>query len=125
MDEIVKGKDDAAAIADRAGSPPCLRLAGSSRRAKHLRGAGHRKGIERFTGEGGDDDSLRGRRAEHGSTEEAFDLRRLDLRAQGGHAVTTISTRWNSLTSLYPVVAMALRSAPTMFNVPSALSDGP
>ena len=125
MDEVVELEDDSGPVSHRSGGPAFLRLAGKRRCAQYLRGAGHRKGVERFTGEGGDDDSLRGRGAEHGSTEEAFDLRRLDLRAQGGHAVTTISTRWNSLTSLYPVVAMALRRAPTILSVPSALSDGP
>ena len=40
-------------------------------------------------------------------------------------AVMTISTRWNSLRSLYPVVAIARRKAPTRFIVPSATCDGP
>ena len=125
MDEIVEREDDSGPISHRSGGPAFLRLAAKRRRAQHLRGAGHRKGVERLTGEGGDDDSLRGRGAEHGTTEESFDLGRLDLNRQGGHAVTTISTRWNSLTSLYPVVAIALRRAPTILSVPSALSDGP
>jgi hypothetical protein len=38
---------------------------------------------------------------------------------------TTTSIRWNSLTSVYPVVAIARRSAPTRFMVPSATLDGP
>ena len=39
--------------------------------------------------------------------------------------LTTISTRWNSLRSEYPVVAIDRRSAPTMFIVPSVTWDGP
>lgn len=42
-----------------------------------------------------------------------------------GVAVITMSTRWNSLRSEYPVVAIALRSAPTMLTVPSARWEGP
>ena len=38
---------------------------------------------------------------------------------------TTTSTRWNSLTSEYPVVAIARRSAPTRLVVPSATRPGP
>ena len=38
---------------------------------------------------------------------------------------TTTSTRWNSLMSEYPVVAIDLRSAPSRFVVPSAVVAGP
>src|SRR6266536_3155289 len=39
--------------------------------------------------------------------------------------VTTTSTRWNSLRSEYPEVAMVRRSAPIRFIEPSATVDGP
>ena len=41
------------------------------------------------------------------------------------YGATTTSTRWNSLRSEYPVVAIDLRSAPIRFAVPSATGAGP
>ena len=41
------------------------------------------------------------------------------------YGATTTSTRWNSLRSEYPVVAIDLRSAPMRFAVPSATGAGP
>ncbi len=50
---------------------------------------------------------------------------RVGLRHPPWYGATTTSTRWNSLRSEYPVVAIDLRRAPIRLAVPSATGAGP
>src|SRR5690606_27899295 len=68
-------------------------------------------------------------RAKHDLAQGGRELFELDLVvgrvSAHSYGVTTTSTRWNSFSEEYPVVAMARRSAPMRFVVPSAVVAGP
>ena len=116
-DEVVEAEQDRTTSRDGDRGPRHLRRAGTLRCNFDVALRRERELVDDPAGKRGDHRAARGIVGGRERTDQR--------RSARVHEVTTISTRWNSLGSLYPVVAIALRRAPTMFIVPSARREGP